>query len=227
MSMLRLGTFETLRTTDAGLDAARQDPGEKWKVAGNRTTEFIEWLRSAADDPTAAGLDARIDALFNAWKEAFQQQEADLETVAMAGRGELAAAVEHLPRTRRESIQGDGTALAQARLTGVAEAIAMGAARQAPPPSEAALFESFLPAPRRQLTTEVLEANTLTELLRARWLMTALSAIGLAIVGFLLFGDKFTGTSGDLMTAFFWGFTSDIGLDALITAATAKKTSTA
>jgi len=77
------------------------------------------------------------------------------------------------------------------------------------------------------MTTEVLEANTLAQLIRARWLMTALSAIGLAIVRYLLFADKFVGTSGDLMTAFFWGFSSDIGLDALITAATAKKTTTA
>jgi hypothetical protein len=47
--------------------------------------------------------------------------------------------------------------------------------------------------------------------------------VALTIVGYLIFADKFVGTSGDLLTAFFWGFTTDIGVDALITAAKAKQ----
>jgi len=63
----------------------------------------------------------------------------------------------------------------------------------------------------------------LRELTHAKALQAVISGVALTIVGYLIFADKFVGTSGDLLTAFFWGFTTDIGVDALITAAKAKQ----
>lgn len=63
---------------------------------------------------------------------------------------------------------------------------------------------------------------TIKERFIAQSAQFVISAIGLAIVGYLLFSDKFVGTGPEMLTAFFWGFTTDVGLDALITAAKGK-----
>jgi hypothetical protein len=63
---------------------------------------------------------------------------------------------------------------------------------------------------------------TFVEMVAAKGIQWLISAIGLAIVGYLLFSDKFVGTGPELMTAFFWGFTTDVGLDALVSAAKPK-----
>ena len=73
-----------------------------------------------------------------------------------------------------------------------------------------------------QDSTRVIETSTFRDLLFAKAIQWIISAIGLAIVGYLLFADKFTGTSGEMLTAFFWGFTTDIGLDSLVSAAKPK-----
>jgi hypothetical protein len=222
MAMLRLGTLETLRTIEGSLLAKQQVPGKEWKIAEKTTTDFMELLRSTAEDPVAAGLAEKVQELFSAWRQAFQHQDVKKGAAEIAGNGDLIGAA-NLIQEPRETVQGSRVASEELRVVAAWDSITLEAAGETRPVSEPVLFESFYPRRRKQLTTEVLEANTLRQLLRARGLMTGLSAIGLALVGYLLFADKFVGTSGDLMTAFFWGFTSDIGLDALITAATTKK----
>jgi hypothetical protein len=80
------------------------------------------------------------------------------------------------------------------------------------PPAPAAAPGSLLPFIER----------TREQLLRDTVLQWALSATALTFVGYLIFADKFVGTNADLMAAFFWGFTTDIGVDALVSAAKSK-----
>ena len=63
-----------------------------------------------------------------------------------------------------------------------------------------------------------LRARTLGQLYRAQLGMGIVSTIGLAVVGYFLFSDKWTGNSTDMLKVFFWGFTMDIGVDALVNA---------
>jgi hypothetical protein len=63
---------------------------------------------------------------------------------------------------------------------------------------------------------EALRARTLGDLYRAQLGMGIVSTIGLTLVGYFLFADKWTGSSTDMLKVFFWGFTTDIGVDALI-----------
>ena len=112
------------------------------------------------------------------------------------------------------------------------------------PQRDASLFESVVPsnlradvtaAPENWAPTSQQETAragplafrrsrhlTFLELVAAKFIQWIIAAIGLAIVGYLLFTDKFVGTGAELLTAFFWGFTTDIGLDALVSAAKTK-----
>jgi hypothetical protein len=102
----------------------------------------------------------------------------------------------------------------------------------APPPrhTPAAVEEPDVPIervyqPRRAESIRAIEARTFKELLAAKALQWVISAAGLALIGYLLFADKFVGTAPELVTAFFWGFTTDVGLDALISAGKPKSAS--
>ena len=66
-------------------------------------------------------------------------------------------------------------------------------------------------------------ATSLRQLMRAKFWQALISGVALTIVGYLIFADTFVGGSGDLLSAFFWGFSTDIGVDALIAAAKAKQ----
>jgi hypothetical protein len=87
-------------------------------------------------------------------------------------------------------------------------------------------IESSTPENSPQLasgaTFRKLRHATFFEMLATKIFQWLISAIGLAIVGYMLFSDKFAGTSTELVTAFFWGFTTDVGLDALVSAAKPK-----
>jgi hypothetical protein len=72
-------------------------------------------------------------------------------------------------------------------------------------------------------TIRAIETRTFRELLAAKLAQWIISAVGLAIIGYLLFADKFVGTGPEMLTAFFWGFTTDVGLDALISAGKPKQ----
>jgi hypothetical protein len=230
LNRLRIGALETWRAMVEALGRTEPPIPQEWNRAKTETKEFGEWLRSASVDLNEVGdLRQRVSGLVKTWMDAVDAQRDDKDTKELMAKGDYVAAVTHLAKlitAHAESIQGDeepGTNRDDA-VSGSGAAVAPVFSPNVVAPAQPALFESFYPAKRTPITMEILAANTLTELLAARWLLTSLSATGLALVGYLLFADKFVGTSGDLMTAFFWGFTTDIGLDALISAAAKKKT---
>lgn len=49
-----------------------------------------------------------------------------------------------------------------------------------------------------------------------RGVQFALAGIGITAIGYLLFEAKFVGTAQELITIFFWGFTIDVSVDALV-----------
>jgi hypothetical protein len=219
LSEVRAGADSTFQAIKGALEEVHQQLVPQWKGAEEATDDFSEWLRSVEGEGNVKTLDQKINELKGAWGKAFEAQGADSAVMKLVSAGDYIAAVHELPT--QESMQGD-EATTEVSILGVSRIAAATRSLPVEAPSEPVLFESFYPVKRSPITVEILEANTLRELFAARWLLTILSAVGLAIVGYLLFADKFVGTSGDLMTAFFWGFTTDVGLNALISAATRK-----
>ena len=62
---------------------------------------------------------------------------------------------------------------------------------------------------------EVVRAEALQSLAAAKLAQTVLSAVLIAVFGFILFHDGFTGTPEDFAMAFSWAFGIDIGLEAV------------
>lgn len=58
-------------------------------------------------------------------------------------------------------------------------------------------------------------ARSLWGLLWAKAARTAIAAIGILVVGYLLFQEGFVGTPQEMATIFVWGFTIDVSVDAL------------
>ncbi len=227
LNQARVGVLETFRAMTAALASTGLSDQAPWKTADTATLEFGEWLRSACGQlGEIRQLEDRVAKLATAWRKAFQALHADKDAMEVLAKGDWVGAATQLGKSRTETMQGgEPTRFLPPLSAFVGGAVAVGApSAKVEAPSVPALFESFYPARRKQPPTmEIFEANSLRELFLARGLLTALSAIGLAVVGYLLFADKFVGTSGDLMTAFFWGFTTDIGLDALIAVAAKTK----
>jgi len=226
----RTGVLEAFGAMSLALEGVAVPDPAAWKQAGRDTADFARLLREAeAGLEVASDLGAEVDALLFAWMQAMKVQGADPKTMDLMRNGQYREAAASLVQslTPKETLQGDeertpgGRAIAVG-LGGAAVALARSEKVEAPP--EPALFEAFYPPKRKKVTFDVLAAKSLRDLMRARWLLSLLSALGLALVGYLVFADKFVGTSGDLMAAFFWGFTTDIGLDALISVGTKKKT---
>jgi len=67
-----------------------------------------------------------------------------------------------------------------------------------------------------------MEVHSFWNLLAAKAVQWLICAIGLTIIGYLLFADKFVGTPPEILTAFFWGFSTDVGVDSLVSAAKPK-----
>ena len=80
--------------------------------------------------------------------------------------------------------------------------------------------------PRKTLDpVSAVEIHSFRTLLFAKSVQWGISAIGLTIIGYLLFAEKFVGTPPEMLTAFLWGFTTDIGVDSLVSAAKPKAAS--
>lgn len=221
---------ETFAAMDAVIGAITLDKESVWEEAREATADFTKQLNSLSIEnygqsgklqPSPGRLrNIWHDALIAQWPGAKDTQE--VETALAGGQYEEAAkAVE-----KALGVQAGGTSLNRAQpvidLSSVSfsagyiegsQAAAAGAGRQ---PAEAPEVE----APPG---LDALERRTLGQLLRDQALQNVLSFVALLVVGYLIFADKFVGTNGDLLAAFFWGFTTDIGVDALITAGKSKQ----
>jgi hypothetical protein len=110
---------------------------------------------------------------------------------------------------------------------GAGESAAEAAASTSTPPAEAArAADNAPPSPAtlpRVLRAEVIpppvlpsRAQTYRELLREKFLLFALSGVGIALVGYLLFEGRFVGTFADLAVVFLWAFGIDVTVDAFV-----------
>jgi hypothetical protein len=65
--------------------------------------------------------------------------------------------------------------------------------------------------------------ETFRTLARTKLVRTLLVGVGIVAVGYLAFQSKFIGTAAELVTIFFWGFTADVSVDALVGAIAKEK----
>ncbi|MEP6917431.1 MAG: hypothetical protein ABJC89_17405, partial [Acidobacteriota bacterium] len=245
-----MGVQDTRDTIERALAGAEVPQPGAWEAPRIPTTEFAAWLASASSDlALAPELRSRAEALADIWSRALLAQSADAAVTAnvsaakyLDAAGELAKVLARLvaERAAKEAAKPDVEGQETGSTGTPGRARGASALRLVRPPQGRAFLrppagvregDSADGAPSFQvlsgggtapLTIDAIEARTWQQLLVARGLRWALSAIGLSVVGYLLFEDKFTGTSGDLMAAFLWGFTTDIGLDALLSARGAK-----
>jgi hypothetical protein len=216
------GVMDTFDSMDSAMRSARPPDPPAWEAGKIATIEFVDWLRSKSGDLDAAPqLQTRVDALANAWKAAFTGQNPSPEASRLMSEGEYVAAVDKLAqdlKLNEPTLQGDMPAPAGTPIPPNRTAImAMVPSQSQEPPTPFAVDSSQM-VWQKPSSVDLIEGRTFKELLFARRLQWSLSALVLALLGFFLFQDKFVGTSGDLMTAFVWGFTTDIGLDAIIAA---------
>lgn len=67
-------------------------------------------------------------------------------------------------------------------------------------------------------TIESLRVSTLQDLIFAKAIRWIIASIGIVLIGYVLFADKFVGTLSDILAIFVWAFGVDISVDALLDA---------
>jgi hypothetical protein len=80
-----------------------------------------------------------------------------------------------------------------------------------PPTTPHVLRVEYIPAPM-----EPSRSQTYREVLREKFLLFALSGLGIALVGYLLFQEKFVGTFADMAGIFLWAFGLDVTIDTFV-----------
>jgi hypothetical protein len=200
-------------------------------AAARRATRASVAAWKALDAPVA-DVRAQAKALLDQWSKAFSSQlevykgaNADAVNAAIKAfeQGQYREAAEAFERLSGVQAQvqplGDEnrpaaserrpeTIAADAVLGVTLEASAQAETVRAPVVSRRSL-DAFLTQERRDVR-------------RAKRVQLAISWLGLSMVGFAIFFEKFVGTGGELLAAFFWGLTTDIGVDALLSAAKNK-----
>src|SRR5581483_1804295 len=198
-----------------------------WHQAQEATLEFTEKLKAQSIDNYGqkGKLQPSPGQLLNIWHDALMLQRPDAQEVEAAfDQGQYEAAAKALQKALNVPAGGASLDEMQPLLEESVLSFA-GQYPQAPQATEAAANLPPAEAPHIEVPPELgaLEKKTLGQLLRDQALQNVLSFVALTVVGYLIFADKFVGTNGDLLSAFFWGFTTDIGLDALITAGKSRQ----
>jgi hypothetical protein len=163
-------------------------------------------------------MEANAQALRNRWRSALLAQTTEAAVVAAFDASDFRRVARELETALQvPPLPGDAMmrddAGAEFGLAAPVAAVNVSALAEPQRPPDAA------PAPSPLLP---FIERTRQQLMRETVLQWVLSATALTFVGYLIFADKFVGTNADLMAAFFWGFTTDIGVDALVSAAKSK-----
>lgn len=218
---------DDVRAGFAGMDEVIRDIAlpkkELWANARKSTEALVSRLNSISPVKPSDWENVSLDStrLLGQWRDALVSQKPDAGAVATAfdaGNYELAAReLEKALGVRPVGTTLDESATPEALETVVAPQpySSPGDVAAPEPASSQATAPSLVPFAAFAVTSS-------RELMTAKVLQAVISGVALTLVGYLIFADKFVGTSGDLLSAFFWGFTTDIGVDALITAAKAK-----
>jgi hypothetical protein len=210
-----------------------------WKNARSHTSRLSASLPEDVDDLESlqTGFSKMAEALRDDWRRALVAERASKDVLKLFDQGKFVEAAHAGAQKRIEVLKKASQSLLRIEESGMVPELMGGNEEQldAIKPEEDHWFpvagrkvlrrESFeRTAPRVDLPEQLhaLTTRTLGDLYRAQLGIGVLSLIGLAVVGYYLFADKWSGTSTDMLKAFFWGFTSDIGLDALITAGKSK-----
>lgn len=218
---------ETFASMDAVIGPITLPKPALWEGAQEATAAFADKLKSLSIDTYGQNgkLQPSPGQLLKIWHDALTQQRPDaqeVETALSAGQYEEAAKA----LAKALNVPTPGTALNQAQpkvdLDSLSFAVGYVAA---PAPAANKVNLPTAEAPQIEVPPELsaLEKKTLGQLLLDQALQNVLSFVALTVVGYLIFADKFVGTNGDLLAAFFWGFTTDIGVDALITAGKSRQ----
>jgi len=217
-------TFTAMDAVIGPIDLPEQGKG-LWNEAKKSTKEFVAGLKKiAGESPGWENLEQQAQRLRAQWRDALVSEVKDAGAIT----------------TEFEACKYEAAALALGKALGVGPAGTSlgdreGAVRKIP---GAATPESYAgpedvrvpPSEGTPAAAPPIEPPDFAafgriserKLRQAKLLQWSISGMALTIVGYLIFADKFVGSSGDLLSAFFWGFTTDIGVDALITAAKPK-----
>lgn len=213
-----------------------------WKMAGSDTRQLSEALPDQIADLETPDkeLAASADALRAEWRRCLVAENAPQSALDLYDKGEYieparAAAQARRERRKHAAKAAGGMVREFMKEGGVdlfEEAGAGGreeAGRISPRfpttgagPARRQAVETAAPKLDVPAAIRLLKARTLRELYATQLSMGIISTIGLAVVGYFVFADNWSGTSADMLKAFFWGFTTDIGLDALINAGKSK-----
>lgn len=218
---------DDVRAGFAGMDDVIKDIAlpkkELWADARNSTEALVTRLSSISPVTPAGWENVSLDStsLLGQWRNALTSQKPDADGVATAfdaGNFELAAT----DLEKALDVRSVGTTLDDSASPEALDSVVASQPYSSPgdvsapePASTKATAPSLMPFAAFAVISS-------RELMNAKILQAVISGVALTLVGYLIFADKFVGTSGDLLSAFFWGFTTDIGVDALISAAKTK-----
>jgi hypothetical protein len=182
--------------------------------------------QSGAEGAATVLTPERLSELNAVWRDALEKQmegagfsdEEKLKMTPLLDARKYAeaarAALVILEQKRREKLSGN---------RGAADSVIEVVAASAPPSNlanTAAREVADAPTPPRVVRAEHIPApvepsqsQTYRQLLREKFLLFALSGLGIALVGFLLFQGKFVGTFADLAGIFLWAFGLDVTID--------------
>jgi hypothetical protein len=200
-----------------------------WSSAEAETRRFGAWLADVASDLARNSPDMRQRAggLRRGWWTALSVQAADPKAAGeLFKQGKYGDAAEAIADTIRGGPKEKLLGVMASPVVADGTDADGGAAppwvvpRTVERPDLA--FERPYQPRRASGTIQAIETRTFHELIAAKFVQWIISAVGLTFVGYLLFADKFVGTAPELLTGFFWGFTTDVGLDALISAGKPK-----
>ena len=217
------GVTDTLKKVQIPEQSAVGRLGEKVTEIGRKLVTSVDRPREAAQE-----LSGDLAKLHEAWSDALLKQipyaaEADKKTVSAAiekrNYEEAARQVMQILQPKRD----EGGALGGVR---VEPETLPGAGPT--PELWAGLFEAPVvpaPFPRAERVEEpfagleVERRQTWRELFVAKFLQTLLVGSGIVLVGYLIFAETFFGTAKDIAKMFFWAFSIDVSVNALVDAA--------
>jgi hypothetical protein len=238
LGVLSNSVVHTFAAMDEYLAGAALPKPREWAHANEATRTFAASLPDTLDDLQDGPERMRkgAGALRREWRSALLDQANPQTASALFDQGkyeevaQLVARTLVAPRTQRrrggeveevegaseESSEVDDSVIGTPDLGWVF----------APAPQPGVTMDGGFLYPRKTLDpVSAVEIHSFRTLLFAKSVQWGISAIGLTIIGYLLFAEKFVGTPPEMLTAFLWGFTTDIGVDSLVSAAKPKAAS--
>ncbi len=222
-------TFEAMNEELSQVALPKLPQAGRWNDAGLATRRFAASLAEVETNLAKNSPDMRrlaVDLKREWWMALSAQARSDEAAAELFKQGKYEEAAKSIGNTlskgRKEKLLGSIPQLAPIRDSEAQKVIVpLLITTEALETPDVSLETIHGPQPAAD-SINTIEARTFRELLGAKLAQWVISATGLSFVGYLLLADKFVGTAPEMLTAFFWGFTTDVGLDALISAGKPK-----